>query len=380
MRYIKLLIVSLIILTTGGCITQFVPETDEDQDMIVVEGMITDQPEVNTVKISRSLPLGTKTTARPVKGCIVSIIDDSGRSYTLTEKVTGTYVTDPLKFRGIIGKKYKLRVFLNNKSINNYTYESWQIEMKPVPPIDNIFYEKTVIRPEEEGIQRLDGCQIYVETHDPNANTRFYRWDFNETWVFNLPYTQALNPRCYISENSDIINVKSTLSLAEDRVTRFPLHFISSETDRLKSRYSILVNQYSLSEDEFEYWEKLQNITEEVGSLYDITPAAVPSNIYCLDNPAEKVLGYFSVSAKTSKRFFIKDYFSGIINLYANCVSDTLYGSRPIHGLNSNIWVLEDFPFPDYNPPYKVVTEKRGCADCSVRGTIVEPAFWKDEK
>jgi hypothetical protein len=380
MKYLKLIILFFIILTLSGCITQFIPETDEDQDLLVVEGLITDQPEVNTVKVSRSIPLGLKNTAKPVKGCIVTIIDDSGRSYILTEKASGTYVTDPAKFRGVIGRKYKLKVFLNNKGIYNYTYESLSMELKPVPPIDNVYYEKTVIRPKVDGIQGVDGCQIYVETHDPSAKTRFYRWDFNETWEFRLPFSKPVNHTCWISTNGNAINVKSTAILAEDRIKRYPLHFIASETDRLKVRYSILVNQYSLNEDEFGYWEKLQNITQEVGSLYDITPAAVPSNIYCVDNPAEKVLGFFSVSSKTSKRLFIKDYFSGIINLYTDCISDTIYGTQPIPGLNSNIWVLEDYPPPNNSPPYKVLTTTRGCADCTTRGTITEPAFWKDGK
>jgi len=380
MKYLKLIILSIITLTIGGCITQFIPETDEDQDLLVVEGLITDQPEVNTIKISRSLPLGLKNTAKPVKGCIVSIIDDLGRSFALTEKVTGTYVTDPAKFRGVIGRKYRLKVFLNNRSIYNYTYESLPMELKPVPPIDTLYFEKTVIRPKVDGIQGIDGCQIYVETHDPSATTHFYRWDINETWEFRLPYSKPVNHTCWITTNGSAINVKSTAILAEDKIKRYPLHFIASETDRLKVKYSILVNQYSLNEDEFDYWEKLQNITEEVGSLYDITPAAVPSNIYCIDNPAEKVLGYFSVSSKTSRRLFIKDYFAGIINLYNECISDTIYGGQPIPGLNSSIWVLEDYPPPANSPPYKVVTSTRGCADCTVRGTVTEPAFWNDVK
>jgi hypothetical protein len=80
------------------------------------------------------------------------------------------------------------------------------------------------------------------------------------------------------------------------------LKFISNLTDRLRVGYSILVDQYSLNEDEYLYWEKLQSITEQVGGLYDIIPSPVPSNVYCVDDPNEKVLGYFSVSANTSKR------------------------------------------------------------------------------
>jgi len=56
----------LIFLFFNSCITQFVPQTNEDKQLLVVEGLITDQPVVNIVKLSRSLPLGTKNTANPV--------------------------------------------------------------------------------------------------------------------------------------------------------------------------------------------------------------------------------------------------------------------------------------------------------------------------
>lgn len=78
-------------------------------------------------------------------------------------------------------------------------------------------------------------------------------------------------------------------------IDRHPVIYISNLTDRLKTKYSILVNQYSLNEDEYNYWKKLKNITVSVGGLHDIIPSLIPSNIVCIENPGEKVLGYFSV-------------------------------------------------------------------------------------
>ena len=361
----------------NSCISKFVPETDENQELIVVEGLITDQPGINTVKLSKSLPLGRKSSAKPLKGCTVTITDDIGNSYNLSEKVAGTYVTDAAKFIGIIGRKYQLKIRINNSYSNNYSYESLPVEMKPVPPIDSIYYEKRVIKEKDEYNQLQEGCLVYLNTHDPVGNCKYYRWDYTETWEFRLPYS-VTNRKCWISNNSSVINIKNTSVLAEDRINRYPLDFISNRTDRLKVKYSMMVNQYSINEDEFDYWEKLQNITEEVGSLYDITPAAIPSNIYCIENPGEKVLGYFSVSAKSTKRLFIKDYFSGLVNLYTDCPADTIYGVKPIPNVNISVWILEQNLFAQ--PPYTIITYNKGCADCTVRGTNIEPVFWNDNK
>lgn len=368
----------LLFLIISGCITKFVPETDEDSNLLVVEGLITDKPEVYTIKLSRSMPLGRKLTLRPLKGCTVTIKDDQGQTYTVRESATaGTYQTNPASFQGVVGREYTLHINTNNATTNHYSYESLPVKMLAVPPIDSLYHEKVVIKEKDEFSSAMDGCQIYLNTADPQGNCKYYRWDYTETWKFQLPY-MVTNSTCWITNNSDEINIKSTSVLSEDRISHYPLKLITNETDRLSVRYSILVNQYSLNEDEYTYWEKLQNISEEVGGLYDITPSSIPGNIFCIEDPAEQVLGYFSVSAKTSKRIYVDEYFRGLVNLYSDCPSDTIYGRGPIPNLNSSVWVIVDQLYE--MPPYRVLTDKKFCADCTVRGTTTMPAFWEDKK
>jgi len=373
------------ILIISGCITSFVPETDEDPELLVVEAMITDQHEAFSIRLSRSMPLGQRvlptTRLRPVSGYTVFISDDQDNYYWVRESsVKGTYVTDPASFRAVVGRVYTLRInpsFTSDTDI--YSYQSLPMKMNPVPPIDSLYYGKVLITDKTQYSSAQEGCNVYLDTGDPSGECNFFRWDYSETWKFQLPYSVP-NNTCWISSNSDNIIIKSTSVLSEARVSNFPVKFISNETDRLKVRYSILVNQYSLNEDEFSFWEKLQNISEEVGGLYDITPGTIPGNIFCIEDPSRQVLGYFSVSAKTSSRLFIDDYFRGVINLYSDCVSDTIFGRAEIPDLNTRVWILEDQMYA--MPPFRVITEKKFCADCSVRGTTTKPDFWleKDEE
>lgn len=374
MRLIHFSTVLLVALIISGCITKFIPETDEEQNLIVVEGLITDQPEIYTIKLSWSIPIGSKLAAKPLKGCNVTVNDNLGNIYQFTESSTaGTYISNKATFQGVVGRKYTLHVNTNNATATHYSYESMQVEMKAVPPIDSLFYEKVIIKEKTEFSGPQEGCQVYLNTFDPEGDCRFYRWDYIETWKFMLPY-YVTNQVCWITNNSTNINIKNTSVLAEDRVTRLPVRFISNETDRLSYRYSILVNQYSLSEDEFTYWEKMLNISQDVGSLYDITPSTVTGNIFCVEDPGEQVLGYFSVSAITSERIYIDETFQGLVQLYGECPADTIYNNAPIPGLDTYIWVIVD----NFMPPYKVITNDRGCADCTVRGTTSKPVFWED--
>jgi hypothetical protein len=144
----------------------------------------------------------------------------------------------------------------------------------------------------------------------------------------------------------------------------------------LKVRYSILVNQYSIDQEEFSYWDKLQKTVEQVGSLYDLTPASIPSNISCIEKPSEVVLGYFSVSAVKSKRIFIKDQFRGMPDLYTDCENAVIGPVEvpPNLTLGVNAWVIIVHLEPP--PPYRIITYFKGCADCTVRGTNIKPDFW----
>jgi hypothetical protein len=362
------------LLLINSCIVEFLPEVKEEKELLVVEGLITDQPETDTIKLSKSLPFGERSDARPLSGCIVKISDNLGNIFNLSEYEAGTYITDSANFKGVIGRLYTLQIITDNQNTNLH-YESFPMEMKPVPPIDSIYYEKTVIEKPFEDFQGVDACQIYLDAHDPENNCSFYRWDFSETWVLRLLFPVE-NMTCWISEKSHDINIKSTAAFNEARITRYPINYVTNMTDRLESKYSILVNQYSLNEDEYIYWEKMQNIAIQVGGLYDIIPASVPSNILCIEKPDEKVLGYFSVSAKSSKRIFIKDNFSGIIDRYDNCVKDTIRTANP-QGLGTSVWILEAHPFL---PPFWVITDNKGCADCTVRGSNKKPDFWEDNK
>lgn len=357
------------LLLTNSCILQFLPETTDDQDIMVVEAIVTDQPGQNRVKLSTSMPLGVRSQAKPLSGCRVTLSDDLGNNWELQEKDGGTYVTTP-EFRGIVGRLYSLHI-KTNSARQNLSYQSRAIRMRPVPPIDSVYYESRALSYSNDGTPVSEGAEIFLNTHDPENNCKFFRWEYVETWEFILPY-MVPNRRCWAAGNSEAINIKNTSSLAIDKIERLPLTFVTNETDRLREKYSILVNQYSLDEEEYTYWEKLQKTVEDVGTLYDIVPASIPSNIRCVEKPDENVLGFFSVSSVKSKRIFIKKYFRGLINLYSDCKNATISSNTIIEHLNESVWII------GRAQDSLILTYHKSCADCTTRGTTVKPDFWDD--
>jgi hypothetical protein len=370
-------IISVLLLTLfGGCVEKFTPETTEKKNLIIVEGLVTDQFESYKIKLSRSRPLGLKYKVDPVTGALVTVSDDLGNHYSFHENDRGIYFSDSSFFRGETGRKYSLHIRASD-TLGFYSYyESVPVEMKPVPPIDSIYYEKITVRESELLSNKIDNCQIYLNAHDDSGNCKYFRWDFTETWEFHLHY-EFPNFACWLTSRSGNIMIKSTNGLASDYINRYPLYYIPETSDRLEVKYSLLANQYSLSQDEYTYWEKLRSFADQVGGLYDMVPANVPGNISCVTHPEEQVLGYFSVSAKASKRIFIKDHFAGQVNLYSACAQEKISNPGVIQGLGSWIWILERNDFAV--PPYVVITSDQRCIDCTLRGTNIKPVFWEDK-
>lgn len=372
----QIFLVSFILLS-GSCIREFTPQTTEAKEMIIVDGLITDKPEAYTIKLSNPNKLGESNIPEPISGCVVNISDDSGQSFSFTEMTPGVYTSDSTVFQGIVGRFYTLHISTNFNN-SNHNYESIPIELKPSPPIDTLYYEKIAFKEGTGGISSEEGCQIYLDTHDPNNKCKFFRWEYIETWEFRLPYSVP-NNICWVSNNSDVINIKNTSGIEEDRISKYPLNLVSNLTDRLREKYSILVNQYALNENEYLYWQKLQSTSEQVGGLYDIAPAAIPSNVYCIDDQNQKVFGYFSVSGCTSKRIFIRDNFAGVYTPYTNdaCIADTIFGNGPIAYLNTSVWVIIYHSVPP--PSYRIITHSNFCYDCTLRGTKIRPDFWEGD-
>lgn len=370
-------IVFILLFISTSCIVQFTPDITEDQELLVVEGLVTDQPGPNRVKLSTSLPLNDMSTARPATGCDVTISDDLGNTFRLQEKDKGIYETDSATFKGTIGRSYKLHIDRNMGS-KEFNYESKPMEMKQVPPIDSIYYEKETVKESNEGWFGIDACRVFLDTHDPQNTCNYYRWTFTETWMLTLLFP-VQNRTCYITETTKKVNVKSTASMSEPRIVKHSINYISNLTDRLKVRYSILVSQYSMTEEEFNYWDKAQDFINQVGGLYDIIPSSIPNNLSCVGFPEEKTLGYFSVSAVSSKRIFIQGDFLGIIDQYPKCINDTIYGEYDPPELNVSKWVLIDHP-RERGPRVRYLSFRKECADCTTRGTTFKPDFWIDAK
>ena len=372
------------LLLFNSCIFDFDPPSKDYENLLVVEGLLHDGDEAFVVKLSRSIPIDTSGFI-PEKGAIVSISDDTGNIFDLSEEYPGLYASSPT-FIAHPGRSYQLHI----QTTQGKRYESDSVLLRETPPIDSVYfkYEERVV---VESPDKRPGLQIYLSTHDSKNSTWYYRWEFEETWEFRSLYNslQIWNDgnieeridqvhRCWKHNTSRNVLVSTSINLNTDIISEFPLVYIPNTTDRLGLKYSILVKQYALSEKSYTYWKEQENINESLGTLFDPQPYVIKGNIYNPDDENEVVLGYFDASSVQKKRIFISkgEYQSfETLNNYAHC-TDTIVSYFQIRTLlNEGYMLVGEVAAQTSGTRYLLSYES--CLDCTLYGSNVEPEFWE---
>jgi len=384
MRLNNWIIAILLLLVCSGCIEPFEPEIDQTRDVMVIDGKITDAQEIQTVTISRSSSYNDPQF-RPVSGCVVRVEDDSGNGITFTENGDGLYQTHPEPGFMAVGKAYKLLVF----TPEGQAYESDYDSLLASAPIESLSY-KVEEQPTSHPRISYYGIRFYANMKGSLEDSRNYLWTYEETWEYLSPlpiqyiwdgkefqdYSPQLHEfiHCYMTSRLNDFQAGSSALLAKNEIHQQPLNFVSNQTPRLDEKYSLLVSQHSLSYDAFLYKDQIKAQTGDTGGLFETQPSAARGNIYNINDPEEKVLGYFFASQVKQKRITVSDNFDFFMARF-DCPVDTAYNLDDF-GI--------DYPYYMYSlslmgkgPPFGY--SDRECHDCRYRGGVItKPDYWDD--
>lgn len=77
--------------------------------------------------------------------------------------------------------------------------------------------------------------------------------------------------------------------------------------------YYLKIGQQSLSREAYQYWRSIQNLTTNVGSVFDIPPATLVGNLHNVTpGGGPSLLGYFQVSGRTEKIVYISRFLAPV--------------------------------------------------------------------
>jgi hypothetical protein len=182
---------------------------------------------------------------------------------------------------------------------------------------------------------------------------------------------------CYKTRKVPGIFIYTTEKLTEPRITKFPLHSVTTETRELSIRYSLLVKQLSITQKAYQFWYKIQSMDEEQGELHSRQPYQVKGNVSNSKNSNEVVLGYFMAAGISKKRIFLNRP-TGVDWYYPDSCN-----LRPIDQnllyINIEKWPLF-FPAKYIGPAQAPAwVDYQWCVDCTkLDGVLEKPEFWYD--
>jgi hypothetical protein len=388
-RTIKiLLLLSCLAAPQWQCVQKYnSPYASPPTGYLVVEGYISGNSPTQYT-LSRTIPLPGDSAIPIETGAKVQVEGTDNSIYPLTEQGAGTYVADTLALN--TAAQYRLRI----TTTEGEQYLSSYVAYKPTPPIDSISWIF--------GYNGSSGVQIFVNTHDPANATRYYQWEYGETWEYNsaeestVQYDADTSPvmviqrpetnqiyTCWHSDSSTNILIGSSAKLAQDVIYLQPLILIPTDAQQLSIEYSIHVRQYALTEDGYNFLLLMQSNTESLGTIFDPQPSQLKGNIQCLTNPSEPVVGYVSAGTVQQQRIFIRRsqlpgwYYSFTCPLRDTVAPPDTTSLKRFFGLEGYIPV--DAAYSMTGAFIGWYSNIAGCIDCRLQGgTTQEPPFWQN--
>jgi hypothetical protein len=327
--YIILMI--LVATTCFSCSEIYNPKTDSVQNSLVVDGMITDEAVPYSIKLSTTVPYDSSGTNPAVLQAKVSILDDCGDTYNLTETGNGVYVSNPAELVGQPGKTYTLHIQTRDGNV----YES-----EPQTLLPNDFDMTTYAQYDSQDNLVEDAYGQVTKVTTPgvdllvdisNNTDSLPRFRFKPVITTEYTYTITVSPMLsyvyycwYTSAPGDLANITdekyqtSSTDIKKHTVYFQPTNYTyyASYTDSVTRKDSIVqayvINQvitlsrYRINDQTYQFYKNINLLLSAQGKLFDPIAFQIQGNMTCKTNSQKQALGFFEASSVRTNIVAIK--------------------------------------------------------------------------
>lgn len=259
MKNITLISLLLVLTIFTSCEKEIVLDLESSESQYVIEGVISNDSNIQTVKITKSVDFYAPSDYPAVSNAIVKVSENGNTALTFTETSPGVY--QATNFTGASGKTYSLSV-----TIQGVEYKATSTMPEVVPFTDITFEENAFSEPGEESSYVV--IPVFI---DPAATRNFYR--------FNLIINEVAD-KGFFTQNDDLIN---------GEVNSFGISSTDEDNEIIKGS-KVTIEMLGIDENVYNYFYVLDQ-----NSNGQNTPNNPKSNI------SGKALGYFSAQNKQVK-------------------------------------------------------------------------------
>lgn len=352
MRYSPYLLIVSLLVSCLACVDSEDVSLRGTVDVLVVDGTITNLPEPQVIRLSRSKadPLTGRPGTTLLTGARVEIVVDGTERIAATETEAGRYEL-PTTFRGQVGHTYQLQFTL----AGGPRYTSDPQLMPAAPPIRQI---RAQFNPTSLAADQLKGFRaahdLYLDTQDPAGESNYYRWGWR-LWERQEWCKSCVQGRYSVNDvqvkysDNGIQYYEAGDGLLEDCFyppppgqggpqlgyfifdypcrTRCWAVFNSLDIDVFADSYSnggliagrrvaqipfyqhgpclVEVRQAALTPSAYQFYNQLAEQTGRTGGIADTPPTALPGNVHNTANARELVAGFFTASGVATTRYWL---------------------------------------------------------------------------
>lgn len=303
-----ILLLSLLYFLTS-CLEVIDFQSEETGGQLTIYGKITNSDlHDQSIRISRAT--SDRNPEEVVTNASIEVTDDQDclHTYYFDEK-NGHYIPNA-PYAGIPGRSYQARIQVDGRE-----YLSSFQQMPSSQSTDSTYFQfrRVTTLSGTGGATDAFFMQVFTNSEIPETDDPlFIRWDILQVYVqLGIVLPSANFPRysptdCYIEEPF----IGETLITYDGREVgpgRLQGQFMAETL--LDQSFNTLrgfgVVQNSITEEAFDYWARIEEVSNRVGSIFETPPAAIRGNITNIADEEDFALGFFEVARVDTTGTFV---------------------------------------------------------------------------
>jgi len=334
-----------------SCISPIDFRVENRGGQLVVSGQVSPLEDRNEIRLGRTadgrLPF-------PITGAIIQLMDDVGNSLRYNEIEEGVYTLPD--FKGVPGRTYHVEIALNDGEVYESKPEKMPEYSAPLT-VSSEFVEEIVTDADGANVSRRF-VKLYAATSlPPEWKERFVNWTVNEVFLlsptdFPDPFGN-IPPPCFVAQKAEANRIAlfdgnqlSTTEIKKQLICSRPV-----DRTFLEKHY-FTTHQSFITKEAHAYWNKVNTLANQTGSIFDTPPAQIIGNISNVMDPSEKVWGYFQSANETFNRIYLlpTDFPYPLLFVKEACTysGDRPFNDYPTYCLNCLLYKNSSYTRPDW--------------------------------
>ncbi len=305
-----------------ACTEPFDPVISSPDDVMVVEGLVTNVKGSNFVRLFMTSSFNEGVQDRPVRHARVVVTDQDLKQVVFNENAPGLYVA-PDGFAGQVGHTYELEIETSDgevyRSGRQTIVQGIKLEELAVEftheemPVENVF---GVVE-----YKQVPGLKFFVDIENYDLSSPRMRFE-NQTlvqYVLEESDPQRANdPDLSYCRRKLAIDTKVNVAVPFNEYASgrnlqhelvfmpIPLTFYGGSDDwnfRRIDRRAVIVRQFTLNEESYAFYKSLYEQMSAEGRIFDPIAAQLRGNVACVTDPDRLVMGHFEASYFFSASF-----------------------------------------------------------------------------